>query len=166
MLINQSQKKSLEARGTLSVLTIEGIGVAKKLRMELADRINLFTADNGLGKSFILDCAWYALSGYWINLPAYPREDADRDDPKISFQIKNKTKKGYKGYVSYDWKQQEWASLEERPAIPSLLIYASKEGAFAVWDSARDSFSESAKTKPLLRERKFPMAFKAIMVAR
>ena len=138
---------SLDERGTLSALTIEGAGATKKLRMELANRINLFTGDNGLGKSFILDCAWYALSGQWANLPAYPREDADRYDPKISFQIEGQMEKCYKGYASYDWEQQEWVSLEERPAIPSLLIYANKDGAFAVWDPARDSFPESAKTK-------------------
>lgn len=117
--------------------------------MDLADRINLFTGDNGLGKSFILDCAWYALSGHWTNLPAYPREDADRYDPKISFQIESQTENGENGHKEcfYNWEQQEWASLEERPAISSLLIYARVDGAFAVWDPVRDSFPESANTK-------------------
>ena len=148
MLISQEQiEKSLDEGGTLSVLMIEGVGAAKKLRMELANRINLLTGDNGLGKSFILDCAWYALSGHWSNLPAYPREDADRYDPKISFHIQGKTEKCYKGYASYDWEQQEWVSLEERPIIPSLLIYARADGAFAVWDPTRDTFPESAQTK-------------------
>jgi len=137
MSINQEQiKKSFKKGGTLSVLTIEGVGAAKTFHLELGNRINLFTGDNGLGKSFILDCAWYALSGYWSNnLPAFPREDAD--EPKISFLIEEQNEKIHKGHTFYNWEQQEWVSLEERPAIPSLLIYARVDGAFAVWDPAR-----------------------------
>jgi len=137
----------LNEKGTLSLLTIEGVGAAKKLNIALAERINLFTGDNGLGKSFILDCAWYALSGHWSNLPAYPREDAELNEPKISFQIEGQTEKHYKGCAYYDWEQQEWTSLEERPTLPSLLIYARTDGAFAVMDPAREAFSESPKTK-------------------
>lgn len=134
MSINQI---SLKKGGTLSVLTIDGVGAAKTFHLELANRINLFTGDNGLGKSFILDCAWYALSGHWSNLPASPREDVD--EPKISFLIEEQTKNIHKGHAFYNWKQQEWVSLEERPTISSLLIYARVDGAFAVWDPARDS---------------------------
>jgi len=151
MLITQNPiENSVKEKGTLSVLTIEGVGAAKKLHLELADRINLFTGDNGLGKSFILDCAWYALSGYWSNLPAYPREDADRYEPKISFQIEGQTEKCHKGYTAYDWEQQEWTSLDEKTSnhsSPSLLIYARVDGAFAVWDPARDALPKSATLK-------------------
>ncbi len=139
--------QSLEKGGTLSVLTIEGVGAAKTLRLELADRINLFTGDNGLGKSFILDCAWYALSGHWSNLPASPREDAD--EPKISFLIEG-ADQIHQGHAFYNWKQQEWVSLEEHPAISSLLIYARVDGAFAVWDPARKS---NKGDKPLIFTR-------------
>jgi len=132
MSINQI---SLKKGGTLSVLTIDGVGAAKTFHLELANRINLFTGDNGLGKSFILDCAWYALSGHWSNLPASPREDVD--EPKISFLIEEQTKNIHKGQAFYNWKQQEWVSLEERPTISSVLIYARVDGAFAVWDPAR-----------------------------
>ena len=133
--------------GTLSVLTITGVGPARKLHLELAERINLFTGDNGLGKSFILECAWWALSGNWTSFPAYPRKDADEREPKISFQIKGKTGKSSKGHSSYNWEKQQWSLPDERPAIPGLLIYARVDGAFAIWDPARDYWLEPAKTK-------------------
>jgi len=139
-------KEQTKKGGTLSALTIEGVGAAKTFHLELANRINLFTGDNGLGKSFILDCAWYALNGHWSNLPAYPREDAD--EPKISYLIEEQTEKIHKGHAFYNWKQQEWVSLEEHPAIESLLIYARVDGAFAVWDPAR----ELAKKGLLMKE--------------
>ncbi len=36
----------LNEKGTLSLLTIEGVGTAKKLNIALAERINLFTGVN------------------------------------------------------------------------------------------------------------------------
>jgi hypothetical protein len=71
-----------EQSGTLSTLSIQGVGPAKKLDLHLAERINLLTGDNGLGKSFVLECAWWVLSGNWNGFPAYPRTDADKNEPE------------------------------------------------------------------------------------
>lgn len=35
------------------------------MEMELGTRLNLITGDNGLGKSFLLDVAWWALTRKW-----------------------------------------------------------------------------------------------------
>ncbi len=142
--------------GTLSILEIDGVGPAKKLRIDLAERVNLLTGDNGLGKSFLLDCAWWALSGNWSAYPAYPREDATRREPKIAFQIQDVTGKGNKGESVFNWEKQEWAALRDRPTIPGLLIYARVDGAFAIWDPARDYWREgedTRSTKPLVFTR-------------
>ncbi|MCI5145663.1 MAG: ATP-binding protein, partial [Candidatus Electrothrix sp. AR3] len=144
---NSPTPKEKDEGGILSTLTIEGVGPAKKLDLHLAERINLFTGDNGLGKSFILECVWWALSGNWTSFPAYPREDADQKEPAIHFQLTGKTGKKNKGVSRYNWEKQAWSSLEEPPAIPGLLLYARVDGAFAVWDPARDYWAESAKTK-------------------
>ena len=136
-----------EKSGTLSALSIEGVGPAKKLNLHLAERINLFTGDNGLGKSFVLECAWWALSGNWTGFPAYPGQNTNSSEPKISFEIKGKTGKLNKGLSEYNWEKQEWSLLEERPAIPGLLLYARVDGAFAVWDPARDYWADSAQRK-------------------
>jgi hypothetical protein len=142
--------------GTLSALAIQAVGPAKKLHLEFADRINLITGDNGLGKSFILDCAWWALSGIWSAFPAYPREDADRAEPTISFEIQGGTGQREKGESIYNWDTQEWSFTKARPAIPGLLIYARVDGAFAIWDPARDYWSTSDKRQaptPLIFSR-------------
>ena len=133
--------------GTLSFLTIEGAGPARKIHLDLAERVNLFTGDNGLGKSFILESAWWALSGHWTSFPAYPREDAGRDEPTISFQIEGTSGKSNKGVSTYDWELQKWSFSQERPTIPGLLIYARVDGAFAVWDPAKDYWAASANTQ-------------------
>ena len=142
--------------GTLSALMIKGVGPARKLELELTERINLFTGDNGLGKSFLLESAWWALSGQWTSFPAYPREDAKRNEPKISFQILSSAGKRNTGESSYNWELHEWASPGERPTVPGLLIYARVDGAFAVWDPVRDywaSTGKKASSKPLVFTR-------------
>ena len=35
------------------------------MEVEFAPRVNLITGDNGLGKSFLLDSAWWVLTGAW-----------------------------------------------------------------------------------------------------
>ena len=55
---------ALKGNGTemLERLELENVGPAPKMALELAPRMNLITGDNGLGKSFLLDVAWWALT--------------------------------------------------------------------------------------------------------
>ena len=142
--------------GTLSVLEIQGVGPAKELNLSFSERINILTGDNGLGKSFILESAWWALSGNWTSFPVYPREDAERNEPRIKFEIQGDTGSVNRGSSVYDWDSREWSTLEERPAVPGVLIYARVDGAFAVWDPARDYWPDTPRmgaTKPLIFSR-------------
>ena len=142
--------------GTLSTLTIEGVGPARKLHLDLTERVNLFTGDNGLGKSFLLECAYWALSGIWPGFQAYPRKDAKREEPRISFQILGVSGRTNQGESAYDWDLQEWSSQDERPTVPGLLIYARVDGAFAIWDPVRDYWANTEKVagiKPLIFSR-------------
>ena len=46
-------------------LKMSNIGPASKMELEFGKRLNLLTGDNGLGKSFLLDIAWWALTRRW-----------------------------------------------------------------------------------------------------
>ncbi|WP_413173588.1 AAA family ATPase [Anabaena azotica] len=48
--------------------------MAKNICFEPGDRLSLITGDNGLGKTFLLECSWWALTGHWAGLPAYPNQ--------------------------------------------------------------------------------------------
>jgi hypothetical protein len=146
----------IEEGGILSHLKIEGVGPARRLDLDLAKRVNLFAGDNGLGKSFLLECAWWALSGQWAGSPVYPRKDAQRDEPKIRFQIQGVSGRHSASTCSYNWESQEWSFPDKRPTIPGLLIYARVDGAFAIWDPAQDrraSTDKMAGAKPLVFTR-------------
>jgi hypothetical protein len=140
-----------EEGGTLSLLELEGVGPAKKLHLDFSERTNLLTGDNGLGKSFILEGAWWALSGNWAGFQALPREDAGKNEPRISFQIAGSSGKRSLAESRYDWEAQQWTHPRKRPTIPGLLIYAKVDGAFAVWDPARSyrGLSSSSTTSEI-----------------
>jgi hypothetical protein len=49
----------------LKYLYLKDVGLAPALRVDWAPRINLIAGDNGLGKNFLLDLAWWALTRTW-----------------------------------------------------------------------------------------------------
>jgi hypothetical protein len=126
-----------EEGGTLRLLEIQGVGPAKKLVFQPGERLTLITGDNGLGKTFLLDCAWWALTGKWAGLQAYPTSNARKNEPIIRFQISGDSE-SESIKVSYDWHTQSWKPPKKRPTIPGLLVYAKVDGSFAVWDPSKE----------------------------
>ncbi len=115
-----------------------GIGPVQQLELELASRLNIITGDNGLGKTFLLDCAWWALTGTWAgSYQAYPRPDAPKDIPSIAFQISKEPQTEKMQIVKYTWERQTWLTNPYRNVLPGLSIYAQSDGSFAVWDPAK-----------------------------
>ena len=49
----------------LKELKLSHVGPAPSMELEFGERLNLITGDNGLGKSFLLDIAWWALTRRW-----------------------------------------------------------------------------------------------------
>ncbi|QSV54470.1 MAG: ATP-binding protein [Dolichospermum sp. UKL201] len=141
----------LPEEGALTYLEIQGVGAAKKLCFEPAERLSLITGDNGLGKTFLLECAWWALTGQWANIPAYPTQTASEDEPVITFKISGDSESDTES-ISYDWQLQRWNEIKNRSTIPGLLIYARVDGSFAVWDTAKQYLSSSSRIKNIDRK--------------
>lgn len=116
------------------------MGPATTLDLDFASRLNILTGDNGLGKSFLLDVAWWALTQRWpseVNskLPAglIARPPAGVD-ATISFAIG-----ADKISVSaYDRREQGWTEPRGPSRNRALVLYAMVDGSFAVWDPARN----------------------------
>ncbi|MCP4111460.1 MAG: ATP-binding protein [Desulfobacteraceae bacterium] len=136
----------------LLFMKLNGTGPARELHFEPAERVNLLTGDNGLSKTFLLECAWWALSGNWTGTPAYPRQDAKKDEPEIIFQVADED--GYEN-SSYNWETQEWSLPKGRRQSQSLLIYARADGDFAIFDPVKDygksSFNPEGKNSLILK---------------
>lgn len=127
----------------LTHLSLHNVGPAPKLELDFAPRLNLITGDNGLGKSFLLDIAWWALTRRWPN-EVNPRLTSGRralpakdGTAQIGFSFTSKVKSEH--YVSeYQPREQAWKGRPGRPANPGLVFYAMSDGSFAVWDPARN----------------------------
>jgi len=128
----------------LERLKLQNVGPAAAMELELAPRVNLITGDNGLGKSFLLDVAWWALTRRWpqeVNrqmnsgLPAQPRDRGAK--ATIEFALTSKTTR-IKYVSTYVPRDEAWKGKAGRPWNPGLVVYAHADGSFSVWDPARN----------------------------
>lgn len=128
----------------LHQIKLHNVGVAPSMEFNFSGRLNIITGDNGLGKSFLLDVAWWALSRTWpaqVN-PAVAggrmAHPLSPGDAAISFSLDGKDKTAAKYNSKFDRKKQAWTGAPGRPLIPGLVLYAMSDGSFAVWDPARN----------------------------
>jgi DNA repair ATPase RecN len=57
----------------LKELHLKPVSPASQFDVEFADRLNIFTGDNGLGKTFLLDIIWWLLTKNWADEPVLPQ---------------------------------------------------------------------------------------------
>ncbi|MFV8749195.1 AAA family ATPase [Nannocystaceae bacterium ST9] len=127
----------------LEYLRLRDVGPGPEFELNLAPRLNLFTGDNGVGKTFILDVAWWALTRTWARLPARPQRGKGVE-PTIEVVLRGAS--GPRDYASkFDWPSQSWPGRGRgRPLNPGMVIYAQSDGGFSVWDPARNYWKKTA----------------------
>lgn len=129
----------------LESIHLKNVGPAAEMIMDLASRLNLITGDNGLGKSFLLDVAWWALTRTWAREMVVPKPGAQAE---ISFSYTKKTPKPHTATCLYEPARVRWAVNKGRPPIPGLVLYAQVDGGFSVWDPMRNYWTEDAPDRP------------------
>lgn len=129
----------------LESIHLKNVGPAPEMKMELAPRLNLITGDNGLGKSFLLDVAWWALTRTWAREMVVPKPGAKTE---ISYAYTKKTRGSYSYPSKYEPARVRWTVNNGRPPIPGLILYAQVDGGFSVWDPARNYWTEDAPDRP------------------
>ena len=132
----------------LKCLKTINVGPAPTMTVEFAPRVNLITGDNGLGKSFILDLAWWAVTRRWpaeINqrmtsgLAARPRNRKEK--AWIHFLVSGPGGNETSDFGFYTPRSQQWHSDHlTRPLSSGLLLYAYADGSFSVWDPVRNGW--------------------------
>jgi len=132
--IRYSPEVTLSEGRALAYLALYGVGPAKALSFSPSERLNLITGDNGLGKTFLLEATWWALTGQWAGDPAYPHVKSGKKS-EISFQFLVENNANPLIKYNYDWLTHQWVAPQIHPTIPGLLIYARVDGSFAIWDS-------------------------------
>lgn len=126
-----------QIEGTLTSIRLRHTGPAEDLYLEFGERLTLIAGDNGLGKSFLLDTAWWALTGSWAGLAAYPFGSTQKRKPMIDFKIKDSSQREITGGSRFDWNKHEWRDRKDRPSVAAVSIYARVDGSFAIADETR-----------------------------
>lgn len=129
----------------LESIRLKNVGPAPEMTMGLAPRLNLITGDNGLGKTFLLDVAWWALTRTWAREIAIPKPDTKG---AISYSYTKRTAGLYSKTSTFNPRQERWSSDPGRPPIPGLILYAQVDGGFSVWDPARNYWKDEAPERP------------------
>jgi len=129
----------------LKHIQLKNVGPTAGMAAEFGSRMNLITGDNGLGKSFLLDVAWWILTRRWprdLNqqlTSGYPAKPANPRKPAtIGFSLTTKSNKSVSYTSKYSAREESWIGRPGRPWNPGLVIYAHAEGSFSVWDPARN----------------------------
>ena len=129
----------------IKFLKLYNIGPAPFMSLEYGERLNVITGDNGLGKSFLLDVAWWAMTRKWpaeVNSNLTSGKMARptfEGEGKIKFSFSGLSTTENTGESFFDKDSQSWSSRGVgRPPNPGLVLYAMSDGSFAVWDPIKN----------------------------
>ena len=129
---------SNDPAGVLSKLIIENSELASQLELEFGDRLTLIAGDNGLGKSFLLEFAWWVATGVWAHRPAYPHVSSSVETPRVLYQLKEDGGQQVAGTFTFDFPRNMWSLNTSAPSIAALCLYARADGSFALCDPLRN----------------------------
>ncbi len=139
----------------LNYLKLENVGPAPKMEIDFKPRMNFLTGDNGLGKTFLLDIAWWVLTRTWARSPATPPrrgwktpEGTHRGTSSIGYGYEKASGGLFKNESIFNHSEQHWSGKPSRPAIAGMVIYAHADGGFSVWDPARNYWKDKDIGKP------------------
>ena len=119
----------------LERLHLKNVGPAPELEMEFAPRVNLITGDNGLGKSFLLDVAFFALTDEPLqditpsSFTKISRKKSEK--PQISTKIGQKLDISVAKTYDYEFSSQTWFDSEREVTFPKTLFERQADGSYA-----------------------------------
>jgi predicted ATPase len=125
----------------LETLHLKNVGPAKEMKLEFAPRLNVITGDNGLGKSFILDVAWWILTGTWFDNQVV-RPIMYANSAQINSQTSNEfMARKFRGistnefnFIKQKW-DVKWDSNTSQPS--SIIIYQRINGLIGLYEPSR-----------------------------
>lgn len=139
----------VEGGALLGELRVRGVGPAESIDIEPGERLSVVTGDNGLGKSFLLECVWFALTGSWSGEAVRPTINSSVGDVSIGFTLGSSGEPLESHVARYDWIQKQWGMNTSRGLLPGVVFFARADGSFSIWDPAKRA--EDGKSVRVLR---------------
>jgi predicted ATPase len=138
----------------LKALYLKHVGPAANMDMApIASRINLITGDNGLGKSFLLDIAWFGLTASWPEHPAAVIDLGHAAEAGIEFLVQARGGDHEFGYA-YHQRTQDWLGFANQndptPAEDYIAMYIRANGSVCVYDTVRGEAERKQAKSPFV----------------
>ena len=151
----------------LERLSLKHIDPFDHAEMELAPRLNLITGDNGLGKTLLLDCIFWALAREWPTTWGSHGVVASTDDAVIEWTMRDRGKVLSLG-SNYTRRRERWlkprvvnnAGFEalHAPELGSIVIFQRADGGISIMDPLHSIGSFDGPTTGPLFEDGLPFA--------
>lgn len=129
----------------LQYLHLKHVGPAPEMLFQPASRLNLITGDNGLGKSFLLDVAWWALTRTWSRQVALP---VTQGEASIEYVVHGRGGAASPVISKFRRGDERWPLDAKRPPVPGIVVYIGIDGGFSVWDPARNYWRRDPDRAP------------------
>ncbi len=119
----------------IASLKTNSIGPAKEYALEFGKRLTILVGDNGLGKTFLLDLAWWAITGNWADTPVMPSTlGGQSGDPTAIFRFEGNSPNTYRTTtMKFDHEKRVWQAMSGCSPVNAVCVYATSDGGFAVF---------------------------------
>jgi len=160
-IVEESPTESTaEPSGPIARLETHHVGPSPSLVVEFEPGLNLLTGDNSLGKTFVLDVLFWAMSGTWPGArsvarpgPRHGRKRPTTARGQIAARAKSASEaprivatpaSGLAVTGTFDATNDRWTTGGSTRGYRNLVVYARVDGGFSVWDPLRNHASNTA----------------------
>lgn len=132
----------------LGQLVLKNVGPTADLEYRPTSGLNVIVGDNSVGKTFLLDAAWWGLTGAWGGYPAEPKDRNAKRSSEIRTISSDLIGREEKSTAIFESIEQEWQRAV--PKSEGFGLYARHDGSFAVWDTLRPNAPRWRSLPPVL----------------
>lgn len=128
-----------EAEGgrTIASLKLINAGPSAEMQLDFGERLSLITGDNGLGKSFLLDFAWWAATGEWAEREAVPPLKGDAGQASVEYALRGQSGSLLTTTSTFNRKLFAWSRPATAMTVEALAVFSRADGSFAIADPLR-----------------------------
>jgi hypothetical protein len=114
------------------------------MELNFGQRLTIVTGDNGLGKSFLLDFAWWASTGAWADRELIPQPQNGSGPSRVRFTLGANSGRLATFDATFDRNSFSWQRPPTAMTVEALAVFSRADGSFAVADPVRSRFDPNA----------------------
>ncbi|WP_246704143.1 AAA family ATPase [Rhizobium sp. P38BS-XIX] len=135
-----------EGGRTIRSLRLSNAAPAREMELDFGQRLSIITGDNGLGKSFLLDFAWWAATGSWAEREALPLLDDPAVIPEVEYALSGISGRVTSYKSKFDRKSFSWVRPKEAMTVEAIAVFSRADGSFAFADPVRGRYNRKILT--------------------